>query len=369
IRSLTLSFGIGILLVTTSSAWAGLEDQHDVPAIIKALELPIPSEVVAKAQQYDDRLMRGGDLEGRKVYLVTDDRLKRLNNLVHKILTAMREDDQAWVVRVLDTSPKTVGAFVTGGKYIYVFTGLLDQATSEDELAFVLSHEIGHSYLKHNLRRQVDITTTMANLADLVAAVAAKNSREKVGAVTEGVRAGYSRDDEEEADAIAVAISSRAGFDPLRGVDFFSRSVRKDNEADQQKTEAVDQSRQRIQAIINECNGRIQAINMLRSSGRDVPQQYQYETQMICNQAQQDTASYNVAVAKSNEEKNQQAVDAIYSAHPSHQHRIGAVAALTDYMAGRRSLASLKQFEQSYRVMVALKLANTSIMNRIESGR
>lgn len=367
IRALTLASGILFLLITVAHAWAGLEDQHDVNAIVKALKSPIPSEAIATAQQADDMLMRGGDVQGTKVYLVTDDRLKRVNGLVRKLLTAMKEDDHDWVVRVLDSDPPTVNAFVTGGKYIYVYTGLLNQTTSDDELAFVLSHEIGHSYLKQNLRRQDDITTTMANLADLVAAVAAKNSRSDVNAATEGVRAGYSRFDEEEADAIAVAIASRAGYDPLRGVDFFSRSARDENKSAQKTKEAFDQARQEVQGFTNECNGRTQAINKVRASGRDVTRQYLYETQTICSRAQAGAASFNSAAAGENQKANQQAVAAIYSSHPNHQNRIAAVAVLTDYVAGRRSLESLKQYEQSYRVMAALKQTNSAILSRIES--
>ena len=367
IKALTLASGILFLLITVAHAWAGLEDQHDVNAIVKALKSPISSEAIAGAQQTDDMLMRGGDIQGTKVYLVTDDRLKRVNGLVRKLLTAMKEDDHDWVVRVLDSDPPTVNAFVTGGKYIYVFTGLLNQVASDDELAFVLSHEIGHSYLKQNLRRQDDITTTLANLADLVAAVAAKNSQNDVKAVSEGVRAGYSRFDEEEADAIAVAIASRAGYDPLRGVDFFSRSAREENQAAAQTKQAFDQARQNIEALTNECNGRVQAINRVRASGRDVTSQYLYETQTICNQAQAGADSYNLAAANENQTANQQAVAAIYSSHPNHQNRIAAVAVLTDYVAGRRPLESLKQYEQSYRVMAALKQTNSAILSRIES--
>ncbi len=359
---------LGMLLSCpdVNEVWAGFEDQHDVNAIIKALKSPIPSEAVAKAQQFDDALMNKGEVEGTKVYLVTDDRSKRVYSLVRKLLVAMKEDDHDWVVRVLDTEPPAVNAFVTGGKYIYVFTGLLDGATSDDELAFVLSHEIGHSLLKQNLREQEDITTTLANLADLIAAVAAKNNRKDIRAVTQGVRAGYSRTDEEEADAIAVAISWRAGFDPLRGVDFFGRSAREENRAEEQVKQALTESQGKAQALVNECNGRVQAINQVRASGRNVANQYLYQTQLICNQAQQAASAHNSMAAEYNLKNSERVMAAIYNTHPNHQNRIAAVAALTDYVAGRRSLESLQQYQQSYRVMAALRQTNSVLMKRID---
>lgn len=346
--------------------WAGLEDQHDVSAIVKALKSSIPPDTLAQAQQYDDALMKNRELNGAKIYLVTDDRAKRVNVLVGKVLAAMNENDHQWVVRVLQTETPVVNAFVVGGKYIYVFGGLLDKTQSDDELAFILSHEIGHSMLKHNLRRQDDLTNTLANLADLVTSVAAKKSRSAVSAVTEGIRASYSRTDEEEADAIGIAISWHAGFDPIRGVDFFSRLEKEDRLADEKLDRTVSEMQTRTQAEVGECNARVQAINQVRANRRDVIPQYANETQAICNQAQQSVANYNSMVSQYNLYKSNKNVAAMYDDHPSDQNRISAVAALTDYVNGRRSLESLRQFQQSYRVMSALKQTNSSLMMQVE---
>jgi predicted Zn-dependent protease len=352
-----------------SHAGAAFEDQHDIPALNKALKSQIPSEAIVKAQQLDDQLMQNGELDGTKIYVVTDQRLQRLQNLVAKLLTAIKENDRDWTVRLLDTNPPVVNAFVMGGKYIYVFDGLLSQAASDDELAFVLSHEIGHSYLKHLVRRKDDLTNTLAGLAEVVAAVAAKNSRDKVGAVTQGVRAGYSRLDEEEADAIAVPITMRAGFDPMKGADFFSRGLKEDNLAAEQSKQSFDQARQQVNALTANCIARVQAINGMRASGRNVASQYINETNAVCYQAQQATLTYNSAAMEQNQNQRQQAVAGIYNDHPNNQSRIAAIAALTDYFSGRRSLDSLKQYEQSYRVMAALKQTNSAAIAETEPAK
>jgi predicted Zn-dependent protease len=70
-------------------------------------------------------------------------------------------------VRVLDTNPSIENAFVLGGTYIYVYTGLVQNASADDELAFVLAHEIGHSLLKHSARREEDFLNLVASLAEL----------------------------------------------------------------------------------------------------------------------------------------------------------------------------------------------------------
>jgi len=127
-------------------------DQHSVEVLVATLRSAIPPAAAKEARDFDDQLMSQGQVQGGKVYLVTDERSQRVNAMVKGLLEAMEEDTQHWVVRILDTDPPTVNAFVTGGKYIYVYTGLMNQATSDDELAFVLSHELGHSLLQHRIR-------------------------------------------------------------------------------------------------------------------------------------------------------------------------------------------------------------------------
>lgn len=358
--------GFGGLTVEVEHLWAGSEDQHDVSVVVKALTAPIPPEAVSAAQKFDDSLMTNGAVEGEKVYLVTDDRLVRTQGLVRKLLTAMNEDESKWATRVLDTEEPTVNAFVTGGKYIYVFTGLLNHVSSDDELAFILSHEIGHSVLKHNLRREKDATTTLANLADLIGVIAGEKHAKNVGAVTGALRAGYSQADEEEADAIAVVITRHAGFDPLRGLDFFTRLAREQDQAQKKVKQDLDKWKRDTEAAVNECNKRIRLANSMNANGQRINPAWASETNALCDSAEKNRVAYNQAIEQYNESNGQTA--AIYSSHPGHQSRIAAVTALTDYVAGRRPLESLQKYQQSYRVMAALKQTDSALMKVATGG-
>lgn len=142
------------------------------------LQEPISDKAEKAARDFDDKLMSEGRDGSNKIYLVTDERSELVNNLVAKLLAAMGEKSDDWIVRVLDTDEPVVNAFVTGGKYIYVFTGLMKQATSEDELAFVLSHELGHSLLKHNERRKEDLSTSIASIAKIIGMLSKKKNRQ-----------------------------------------------------------------------------------------------------------------------------------------------------------------------------------------------
>ncbi len=343
-----------------SPAFAQFEDQHDVPFIISALESSIPDDVIAEARAFDDHLMSTGEIQGTKVYLVTDSRSQRVNLLVRKLLEAMGQENHEWVVRVIDTKPPVANAFVTGGKYIYVYTGLIKEASSDDELAFVLSHELGHSLLKHGLRRQQDMTNTLANLAELVAAIAIKNSYDDVKGVTEAVKASYSRVDEEEADALAVSIAWRAGFDPLRGADFFNREARRSNEDQEQIAQLLKQKRNEVTQAQSLCQQWIAAVrNAWMPSPNDVN-----KANAKCNDAEQKRLAYNQMVAEYNLAKSEQSLNVLYSTHPNSQNRVAAIAALTDFMHGRRNLDTLQQFQQSYRVMVALKQKDSILLKQ-----
>ena len=118
-----------------------------------------------------------------------------------------------------------INAFAAPGGLILVTRGLLDCCQTEDELAAVLAHEIGHVEKQHGLRA---IRTGRLNSALTILAVeAGKNlGGEQLAEVTKAfdesinditttlMNSGYSRKLEYEADAAAVGILRRAGYQP-----------------------------------------------------------------------------------------------------------------------------------------------------------
>ena len=118
-----------------------------------------------------------------------------------------------------------INAFAAPGGLILATRGLLKCCQTEDELAAVLAHEIGHVEKVHGLRA---IKTGRLNSALTILAVeAGKNlAGEQLGEVTKAfdesindisstlLNSGYSRKLEYEADAAAVAILKKAGYAP-----------------------------------------------------------------------------------------------------------------------------------------------------------
>ncbi len=116
-----------------------------------------------------------------------------------------------------DTEPN---AFALPGGFVYTTRGLLALANSEDELAGVMGHEIGHVVARHSVR-QLEASTPFTLLFGVPSAIVGVVSPGLgrivggVGTLTSGlVLAPYSRDQEREADRIGIELAARAGWDP-----------------------------------------------------------------------------------------------------------------------------------------------------------
>jgi predicted Zn-dependent protease len=109
----------------------------------------------------------------------------------------------------------SLNAFSVPGGFVFVFTGLLARVKTDDELAGVLGHEIGHAHAHHIVRME---TQTMGwSAAQLLGMVlSAVNPVLGAGAVAAAQTAQlkYSRDFEQEADYLGLRFTSEAGYDP-----------------------------------------------------------------------------------------------------------------------------------------------------------
>lgn len=131
---------------------------------------------------------------------------------------------RSFVYIVLDTPE--INAFAAPGGIIFVTTGMLRFLTSEDALAGVLGHEIGHVELRHGVH------TLEQEGSNAFSKVVVKSAVDEAGSVTavpgvfgsmsdklvdqtfSSLRNGYSVKLEAEADARSVEICSNTGYAP-----------------------------------------------------------------------------------------------------------------------------------------------------------
>lgn len=115
-----------------------------------------------------------------------------------------------------------VNAFAVPGCYIYITRGLLAIMNSEDELASVLGHEVGHITADHSTRRQ---NTSMATSLGAVLAGVLTGSGDianLAGQLGQVYTLGYSRDQEFEADDLGVRYLGGAGYNPYAAAEMLN---------------------------------------------------------------------------------------------------------------------------------------------------
>lgn len=185
----------------------------------------------AKTSQADELLL--GDqlaamLLGASKLHESSDWQHYVNQVGRYLANYSNRPDLPWTFAVLDTPD--VNAFAVPGGYVFVTSGLLSMLHSEAELAAVLSHEIIHVDQRHQLiemerQNKLEILQTIGSVAAEYKAATAETTSAKTlqnQRIAESVLGighslytkGLSRDDELQADALAVRLAARAGYDP-----------------------------------------------------------------------------------------------------------------------------------------------------------
>ncbi len=136
--------------------------------------------------------------------------------------------------RFVVLSRSEVNAMNVGGGQVYINVGLLQSVESEDELAGVLAHEIGHDEFGHasktvtrqlfwmmGVRKVNSKTETAKVLEELL-----EKYRQKPGAAIAEAVSGIHRMDELEADRAGFYITYRAGYNPYAINSFLKKMER-----------------------------------------------------------------------------------------------------------------------------------------------
>lgn len=124
-------------------------------------------------------------------------------------------DERAQRYRFLLLDSDQVNAFTAGDPYIFIHRGMLAFMNSEDALAAVLGHEIGHVVGRHIAKRR------MANLTGKALGIAAawltlrpELQHDVADPLTSLMLSGHGRDRELEADRIGAELLAYAGYNP-----------------------------------------------------------------------------------------------------------------------------------------------------------
>ncbi|MBU1112250.1 MAG: M48 family metalloprotease [Candidatus Omnitrophica bacterium] len=121
-----------------------------------------------------------------------------------------------------------VNALAIPGGHIFVYRGLLDKV-SQQELAFVLAHEIGHVSARHSLKQLGASLSVSVLAATLLRTPEQTQAKQMVDQLYGLISLGYSRKDELEADSLAFQYVNSAGYQPRAALTLFKKLEAENN--------------------------------------------------------------------------------------------------------------------------------------------
>lgn len=176
------------------------------------------------------------ELRQEELLLDDDDprvaRVRRITNRLIDVAVGFRPESAKWLwsIEVIDDDD-SVNAFCMPGGRMAVYTGLLDKLRpSNDELAYVLGHEIAHALADHGAEK---MSMGMVGSAVALGAAAAAKKKNRDGVYAAATLAAFafvklpnSRTTEEEADRLGLELAARAGYAPSAGATLWQKMMK-----------------------------------------------------------------------------------------------------------------------------------------------
>ncbi|HZV80804.1 MAG TPA: M48 family metallopeptidase [Geobacteraceae bacterium] len=162
-------------------------------------------------------------VEVEKQHKVSTDRetTAYVDRIGRRLLASAREVQFPFTFKVVVDD--SINAFAVPGGHIYVNTGLIKAATSEDEVAAVMAHEINHAVARHGTRQmtqQYGYTLVVQLLLGDNPGMLTQLASSLFG--NAGTMA-YSRSMENQADYLGVETMAKAGYNPNGMLTFFTK--------------------------------------------------------------------------------------------------------------------------------------------------
>jgi predicted Zn-dependent protease len=167
-------------------------------------------------------------------------------------------------------------AFALPGGKVGVNTGIFTVARTQDQLAAVVAHEIGHVISRHHEERITQQMETQAGLSLVSALLGARygEGAAQLGSQVGGVAAQglfllpNSRTQESEADIVGQQLMAQAGFDPRQAIDLWQNMLGAGGSRPPEWLSTHPDPRSRLEELRRRADGLMPTYQQARSAGR-----------------------------------------------------------------------------------------------------
>jgi len=190
--------------------WKELQKELAVPFLSEKEEIRLGDEL---ARHLEERMT-----------LVTDPEVNEyLQTLLQRLTSRSARPGLPYTVKVVQS--EKINAFVLPGGHIYVNEGLIRATASESELAGVLAHEIAHVAARHHAKEVNKIARSVGAsiVGGILTGPATGFGLLSQQMIQEGAYMKFTRDEEREADRLAVEILYQARIKPTGLTNFFEK--------------------------------------------------------------------------------------------------------------------------------------------------
>lgn len=186
-----------------------------------AAEALNPDAIIPVSAEKEKRMGASISEQVEKKFESVDDPLveKRFEEIGNKLAKVCDRQDLIYRFKVLkakkgEKKENYYNAFTLPGGYVYIFEPLMELMQTDDRLAAIIAHELGHNCARHVVKRVQG--SLGANLLMLLAVFTSRDGREvaKANKALNHLMMSYSREDEFEADRLSVKYVKAAGFNP-----------------------------------------------------------------------------------------------------------------------------------------------------------
>ena len=226
-------FVLAVSLFAVSACETVQTTQGGVVGVNRPQRMAISSqEVDQSASQEYSQMMDSARSKG--VLNRNPAQVQRVRAIASRLIqqtTAFRPDAAGWAWEANVISTPEVNAWCMPGGKIAVYTGLIEKLqVTDDELAAVIGHEIGHALREHARERISEQMGTglLASVADIIGASYGIQGVGKIAntGLDLAMTLPHSRLQETEADRIGVELAARAGYNPHAAVILWEKMAR-----------------------------------------------------------------------------------------------------------------------------------------------